>query len=253
MNDFRAVLDRIRDAGLKLKPAKCKLFCEQVLYLGHVISPAGVSTDPRKLSVLADWPVPTTVRELQSFLGFVNFHSEFIDEQMALTSSLYNLTAMRKGTEPVHFTRENIERFAELKRRLFAAVSLAHLNLEAPFTLYTDASTIAVSAVLFQRDTAGVERPISSSLNSYPLRRETIPSSSASASQLSARSSTSESSCLRARFACELTIAHSSGSSQRSPRRRRESPDYSRRSWSTRCKSSTYMAVKTRSQTRCFV
>ena len=71
------------------------------------------------------------------------------------------MTAARKGTEPVHFTREDIERFAELKRRLCAATRLAHPNLEAPFTVYTDASKIAVGAVLLQRDTAGVERPIS--------------------------------------------------------------------------------------------
>ena len=45
VNDLRAVLHRIRDAGLMLNPAKFKLFCEQVLYLGHVISPAGVSPD----------------------------------------------------------------------------------------------------------------------------------------------------------------------------------------------------------------
>ena len=161
VNDLRPVLDRIRDAGLKLKPAKCKLFCEQVLYLTHVISPAGVSPDPAKLCVLADWPLPTTVRKLQSFLGFVNFYSDFIDEQTALTSSLYDMTAARKGTEPVHFTREDIEQFAELKRPLCAAPRLAHPNLEAPFTLYTKASKITVGAVLLQRDTAGVERPIS--------------------------------------------------------------------------------------------
>ena len=88
VNDLRAVLDRIRDAGLKLKPAKCKLFCKQVLYLGHVISPGGVSPDPSKLRVLPDWPLPTTVRELQSFLGFVNFYSDFIAEPTAMTSLL---------------------------------------------------------------------------------------------------------------------------------------------------------------------
>ncbi len=108
VNDLRAVLDRIRDAGLKLKPTKCKLYCEQVLYLGHVISAAGMSPDPAKLRVLADCTLPTTVRELQSFLGFVNFYSDFIDEQTALTSSLYDLTSARKGTEPVHFSAEDI-------------------------------------------------------------------------------------------------------------------------------------------------
>ena len=129
--------------------------------MGHVISPVGVSPDFARLRVLADWPLPTTVRELQSFLNFGNFYSEIIDEQTGLTSSLYDLTAARKGTEPVHFTCEDIERFAELRHRLYAAPCLAHPNIEAPFTLYSDASKIAVGAVLLHRDTAGVERPIS--------------------------------------------------------------------------------------------
>ena len=71
------------------------------------------------------------------------------------------MNAAHKGTEPVHFTREDIERFVELKRRLCAAPRLAHPNLEAPFTLYTDESKIAVGAVLLRRDTAKVEGLIS--------------------------------------------------------------------------------------------
>ena len=98
----------------------------------------------------------------------MNLYSDFIDEQTALRSSLYDLTAAHKGTEPVHFTRVDIERFAELKRRLCAAARLAHPNLEAPFTLYTDALKIAVGAVLLQRDSAGVE--LLSFLRSYPPR-----------------------------------------------------------------------------------
>ena len=91
----------------------------------------------------------------------MNFYSDFIDEQTALTALLYDLTAARKGTEKVHFFAEDIERFNELKRRLCVAFRLAHPNLEAPFTLYTDASKIAIGAVLLQRDAAGVERAIS--------------------------------------------------------------------------------------------
>lgn len=68
------------------------------------MSAAGVSPHPAKLRVLFDWPVPTTVCELQSFLCFVNFYKDIIDEKTALTVSLYDLTAARKGTEPVHFS-----------------------------------------------------------------------------------------------------------------------------------------------------
>ena len=60
--ELRVVFDRIRSAGMKLKPSKCSLFADQVLYLGHVISAAGVSPDSAKLRVLADWPTPKTVR-----------------------------------------------------------------------------------------------------------------------------------------------------------------------------------------------
>ena len=58
VNDLRAVLDRIRDAGLKLKLAMCKLFCEQVLYLVHIISPAGVSPTPRNCACQQTGPAP---------------------------------------------------------------------------------------------------------------------------------------------------------------------------------------------------
>ena len=68
IDDLRAVLERIRSAGLKLKPSKCFLFRDQVLYLGHLISVAGMTPDPAKLQALAEWPKPTTVREMQLFL-----------------------------------------------------------------------------------------------------------------------------------------------------------------------------------------
>ena len=152
--DLRAVFDRIRAAGLKLKPSKCSLFCDQVLYLGHVISADGVSPDPAKLRVLADWPLPTTVREMQSFLGFVNFYGDYISDATELTAPLYDLTAARKGDESIKLDAEHIESFEEIKRRLCAAPRLAHPDLEQPFVLNTDASRITVSAVLLQRDSS---------------------------------------------------------------------------------------------------
>ena len=119
--NLRAVFYRIRVAELKLKPAKCNLLCEQVLYLGHVISAASVSPYPAKLRVLADWPVPTTMRKQQSFLGFINFYGKYIDERTALTVALFDLTAARKNTEPVHFSATHIKCFKEIKRWFCAA------------------------------------------------------------------------------------------------------------------------------------
>ena len=159
--DLRAVFDRIRYAGLKLKPSKCSLFANHVLYLGHVISAAGVSPNPSKLRVLADWPTPKMVGEMQSFFGFVNFYGDYISDATELTALLYDLTAARKCDESIKLTAEHLESFEEIKRRLCAHPRLANPDLEQPFVLYTDASKIAIGAVLLQRDNSGVERAIS--------------------------------------------------------------------------------------------
>ena len=159
--DLSAVLDRIRAAGLKLKPSKCALFREQVLYLGHLISVDGVSPDPEKLRVLREWPAPSKVREMQSFLGFINFYAEYLADATQLTAELYDLTSGRKGDDLIKLSKQNVASFEEIKRKLCAAPQLAHPDLERPFTLYTDASNIAVGAILLQRDLNGVERPVS--------------------------------------------------------------------------------------------
>ena len=64
LDALHSVLLRLRDAGLKLKPSKCQLFRDEVLYLNHVINASGVPPDPAKLRVLSSWPVPRTVKEM---------------------------------------------------------------------------------------------------------------------------------------------------------------------------------------------
>jgi hypothetical protein len=64
--------DRLLAAGLKLKAKKCHLFCKKVVYLGHVISEAGIATDPEKTKIVDSWPVPTNFKELRdSSNGFI--------------------------------------------------------------------------------------------------------------------------------------------------------------------------------------
>lgn len=58
------VFDRLQYANLKLKPAKCCLFCRQVAYLGHIVSEQGVTTDPAKIQKVQEWPTPTSVQEV---------------------------------------------------------------------------------------------------------------------------------------------------------------------------------------------
>lgn len=84
--DFRShlhhlenVFQRLEAHGLKLQPGKCRFFQRSMRYLGHVVSQAGVATDPEKVEAVQSWPPPTTVREVRAFLGVCGilqaFHS----------------------------------------------------------------------------------------------------------------------------------------------------------------------------------
>ena len=74
LKNLQSVLQRLRQAGLRLKLSKCLFFQHQVKYLGHIISREGVATDPAKTQKVADWLVPTSKREVQQFLGAAGYY-----------------------------------------------------------------------------------------------------------------------------------------------------------------------------------
>ena len=90
--NLAAVFDRLRDAGLRLKPSKCSFLRSEVEYLGHVISRDGVATDPSKLEKVANWPTPNSTREIQQFLGFASYNRRFIKVFAQIAKPLHRLT-----------------------------------------------------------------------------------------------------------------------------------------------------------------
>jgi hypothetical protein len=88
----RRILEIIRREQLFLKPEKCTFDAEEVEYLGMIIKPGHVTMDPAKLDGIRDWPIPTTVKETQSFLGFCNFYWNFISHYSDLAHPLIDLT-----------------------------------------------------------------------------------------------------------------------------------------------------------------
>ena len=88
MDRLRQVFQHFRPANLKLKPSKCSLFQSEVRYLGHVVSKDGVSTNPEKVSAVADWPTPKCLAELQAFLSTVGYYRQYIGGFASLTKPL---------------------------------------------------------------------------------------------------------------------------------------------------------------------
>ena len=61
-------------------------------FVGYMVSPAGIGMDPKKIKSILEWPVPKSVKEVQSFLGFANFYRKFINNYSCLATPLTTLT-----------------------------------------------------------------------------------------------------------------------------------------------------------------
>ena len=141
------VFERLRSAGLKLKPSKCFLFKPQVHYLGHIVSAEGIHTEPDKVKTIQDWPAPTTVTQVKSFIGLASYYRRFIHNFADIATPLHRLSS--KNTK-FDWSSECQAAFEELKRRLTSAPILAYPAEEGQFILDTDASAFAMGGVLSQ-------------------------------------------------------------------------------------------------------
>ena len=147
LEHMREVFTGLEQAGLKVKTSKCKLFTGQVNYLGHVISPEGISPDPEKVAAISQMPVPETVQEVRILVGMAGFYRKFVEHFSDIVKPLTSVT--RKG---MRFTwgPDQQTAFETVKKELTEAPVLTHVNMMLPFNLYTDASGYAVGAVLMQ-------------------------------------------------------------------------------------------------------
>ena len=143
----RRVLQVLRENNLFLKAEKCIFEQSTVEYLGLILSPGQVAMDPVKVSGVRDWPTPITVKEVQSFLGFVNFYRRFIQDFSHIARPLHNLT---RKDEPWKWADEQQKAFEQLKEAITSTPILMHPDRDKPFRLEADSSNFATGAVLSQ-------------------------------------------------------------------------------------------------------
>lgn len=157
LQNLEQVLTKLQLAGLKLKASKCTLFKQEVLFLGYKVSGDGVQTDPAKVAVVEQWPIPIEVSEVRSFVGLCSYYRRFIAGFSSLAKPLFRLT--EKGRE-FKWTSDCQSAFDNLKKCLTSTPVLAHPNFSVPFILDTDASQVGLGAVLSQ-DIDGTTKVIS--------------------------------------------------------------------------------------------
>ena len=86
------ILMKLYRAGLRAKLAKCQFKVPRIEFLGYVVGKERVFTDPKKTQAVRDWNLPKTVKQLQAFLGFINFYQKFIRRAAEKSLPLTELT-----------------------------------------------------------------------------------------------------------------------------------------------------------------
>lgn len=162
LQNLEVIFKQLRLIGVKLNPAKCQFVEEEVAFLGHRVSADGIHTDPDKIASVQNWPTPTTVRDIRSFMGLASYYRRFVPNFSSVARPLNSLIGeMHKEfpKDPHHGERKSVEprwttecqtAFDTLKERLTTAPILGYADYKLPFILEIDASGEGFGAVLSQ-------------------------------------------------------------------------------------------------------
>lgn len=159
---LHTVLDRLRSAGMKVAPDKCRLFQTRLTYLGHEITPNGVGIDPDRVRIIKDLTPPKTVREAKRIFGMFSWFRKFIPSFTDMVEPLVILC----NSEKFFWNAELDKCFSALKDALMSDKVLSYPRRDGQFILYTDSSTTGSGQILCQLQD-GEERVIAYSGNRY--------------------------------------------------------------------------------------
>eukprot|EP00253_Pinus_taeda_P004152 PITA_04152 len=140
------VLKTLRQHKLCANSEKCTFGMTQVQYLGYITDERRVHVDLAKIQVIRDWPYPTTLTKLRSFLGLANFYRKFV---LGFSHNTWPLSQVTKAgvKEKLFWSESQQKAYTELKHCLYSAPVLALPNLQQPFEVEIDASNYAIGAV----------------------------------------------------------------------------------------------------------
>ncbi|GKB89525.1 ty3-gypsy retrotransposon protein [Tanacetum coccineum] len=150
MNDlFRPVLRHfLQEHQFHAKASKCVFGVTDISFLGHRISGQGVSPEAEKIAAIQQWPQPSSFTTIRAFLGLTGYYHRFVPHYAQIAAPLTDILKMKdfKWTEAVDAA------FKELKTNMQQLITLALPNFTKPFDVTTDASGMAIGAVLSQEN-----------------------------------------------------------------------------------------------------
>ena len=151
------VLQRLSEAGLRLRKEKCVFLAPSVVYLGHRLDAQGLHPVAEKVKALQEAPSPKSVSELKSYLGLLTYYSKFLPN---LSSELAPLYKLLKHNEPWHWKTQQKRAFERSKNLLLSSQLLVHFDPSLEIRLACDASAYGIGAVLSHQMPDGTEKPV---------------------------------------------------------------------------------------------
>jgi hypothetical protein len=134
---LQMVLQKLWDNQLYAKFSKCEFWFDEVPFLGHIISNGGISVDPAKVREIVAWKIPSSVTQIQSFLGLAGYYERFIEGFSKIAKPMTAL--LEKGKE-FNWSWQCQDSFNQLKLRLMSPLVLIMPDLQKGFDIYYDAS-----------------------------------------------------------------------------------------------------------------
>ena len=129
---IRQLVQQSHDAGLKINPIKTVLACSEVTFCGYLISEDGIKPPPEIIEAIKNYPEPTAVKSLKSFLGAINVCRPAIPNFAVIAAPLYKLLQRKQPRyAPLTFSKEVSDAFANLKLALCNHATLAHPRSDA--------------------------------------------------------------------------------------------------------------------------
>ncbi|KAJ8228025.1 hypothetical protein LV160_008960 [Aspergillus fumigatus] len=153
----KEVLRELQEASIRLKLKKCEFHVQETEFLGHWISTEGIHMDQNKVTTMREWPQPRNVKEVQQFIGLVNYYQRFIEGYAKIMTPFFKL--LKKGKE-FEWTKEYETAFTRIKEKVTTAPILVQHDPDKETTIETDASDYAIRMRMTQPGSDGRPRPV---------------------------------------------------------------------------------------------
>lgn len=177
MHHISLIFKALHKANMKISEEKSHFFRKEIEFLGHIIKHNKITVDPEKIATIRDYTLPKTLKQLRAFLGLAGYYRKFIKNFAQITKPLTLhlkgenglVKANRSSRVLIDLDQEAMNAFERVKLLLQEQVELYQPDYTKPFDLTTDASNVAIGAVLSQNrhPITFISRTLSSTEQNY--------------------------------------------------------------------------------------